>query len=540
MTELDNILGPASRSPSIADLCISRWKGQVVATLDDSGAVCRLRCRPTDLPRLCKWLTEEIDYAFATLVAEESAGPAWLLTYVLYKDADSPWVHVELPLDGHAPTVPSVVDLARGPSVDWHEREVEDLFGLRFEGHPRLGEFVLHEDWPEGVNPMRGGFDARRRLERRERDAAWRPPTILEAQGSFSMPIGPVFADFAEAAHFLLETVGEDVVHTIPRFFYKYRGVEKIAEGQPVDRVLLLAERFAGTSAFAHGLALCQAVEKICGTEVPPRANALRTALAELERLRSHAATITGICNSTALAVATSQAALVEEDLLRLSCEVARHRYLFGMVSPGGLACDLSDSQCRRLGSGVEEAAERLGELHRMLRYSSSFLDRLEEVGIVSHEAAVSYGLVGPIARASGLARDLRKLRVYAAYDAVDFTVPVEQEGDGYARLRVFFQEVEQSVAIIRQILGSLPTGEVWADHADWRAGAVLAAVEAPSGATFHWLRLREDGTVARYRVTPPSFTNWHGFHLAAENFAFQDFPIILASFGLSNAECDR
>ena len=72
------------------------------------------------------------------------------------------------------------------------------------------------------------------------------------------------------------------------------------------------------------------------------------------------------------------------------------------------------------------------------------------------------------------------------------------------------------------------------------RAGAVLVAVEAPLGAAFHWLRLDEDGKVIRYRVTPPSFTNWHGFHLAAENFAFQDFPIILASFGLSNAECDR
>ena len=77
-------------------------------------------------------------------------------------------------------------------------------------------------------------------------------------------------------------------------------------------------------------------------------------------------------------------------------------------------------------------------------------------------------------------------------------------------------------------------------DHVRLRAGAALAAVEAPLGAAFHWLRLDEDGKVIRYRVTPPSFTNWHGFHLAAENFAFQDFPIILASFGLSNAECDR
>ena len=361
----------------------------------------------------------------------------------------------------------------------------------------------------------------------------WRQGPLPCRSGRF-FPISP------SSAHFLLETVGEDVIHTIPRFFYKYRGVEKIAEGQNVGRVLLLAERFSGTAAFAHGLAFCQAIEAICGTKVPTRARALRTVLAELERLRHHAAVITGICNSTALAVATSQAALIEEDLLRLSCKVAEHRYLFGVLKPGGLALDIPDETCSDLSVTVGAIVGRLHELHGMLRYSSSFLDRLEEIGGVSNEQALSYGLVGPVARASGIARDLRKLFPYAAYDAVGFTVPIEQEGDGYSRLRIFFQEAEQAAMIIRHVLQILPDGPVCAEPADWYAGAALGAVEAPAGGAFHWVRLSGDGTVARYRITPPSFANWHGFHLAAENFAFQDFPIILASFGLSNAECDR
>jgi len=530
------VVGPTN----IAELCNVRWRGRAVATLDQAVGSCRIACRPQDLPALVRWLTEEVGYAFATLIVEETSKMAWCLTYIFYKEADAPWACLELQVDERAGSVPSIVGLAIGPSVDWHEREAEDLFGLKFEGHPRLGEFVLHEDWPEGVNPMRRSFDERQRLKLREPEPEWRPPTIVVAPGSFAMPVGPVFSDFAEAAHFLLETVGEDVIHTIPRFFYKYRGVEKIAEGQSVDRVLLLAERFSGTAAFAHGLGFCLAIEAIRGIAVPARAKALRTVLAELERLRHHAATIAGICNSTALAVATSQAALIEEDVLRLTCEVARHRYLFGAVVSGGLAWDLTEGQCNRLGAAVVDIAERLDHLHRMLRYSSSFLDRLEEVGLISTEVAVSYGLVGPIARASGLTCDMRKLLPYAGYDAADFLVPVEREGDGYARLRIFFREAEQSASIIRQVLATLPAGDIRADAADPRAGAALAAVEAPSGAAFHWVRLRQDGTVARYRVTPPAFTNWHGFHLAAENFAFQDFPIILASFGLSNAECDR
>jgi formate hydrogenlyase subunit 5 len=535
-----NIAPEVLRPTNIADLCNARWRGRAAATLDQAVEICRIECHPEDLLALTGWLTEELDYAFATLIVEESSKAAWVLTYVFYKADDAPWVCLELRVDARVGSVPSIVGLAVGPSADWHEREAEDLFGLKFEGHPRLGEFVLHEDWPEGVNPMRRSFDARQRLKFRESEPEWRPPTIVVAPGSFAMPVGPVFSDFAEAAHFLLETVGEDVIHTIPRFFYKYRGVEKSAEGQPVERVLLLAERFSGTAAFAHGLGFCQAVEAIWEISVPARARVLRTVLAELERLRHHASTITGICNSTALAVGTSQAALIEEDLLRVTCEVARHRYLFGAVVPGGLAHDLTDAQCRRLSTVVAEIAGRLDHLHRMLRYSSSFLDRLEEVGLISNEVAVSYGLVGPIARASGVARDLRKLRSYAAYEAADFVVPVEQEGDGYARLRIFFREAEQSAAIIRQLLATLLGGDIRTDSPEHRGGAALAAVEAPSGAAFHWVRLREDGTVARYRITPPAFTNWHGFHLAAENFAFQDFPIILASFGLSNAECDR
>ncbi len=540
MTTLERVTDDAALTTKIVDLCNSRWRGRIVARLDDGAGVCRIESPPEQLPQLWEWLGREIGYAFATLIVEESPGKGSLLVYVFYRDAPSPWVYVEVRLDARAGAVPSVSGLINGPSADWHEREVEDLFGLTFEGHPRLGEFVLHEDWPDGVNPMRHSFDARQRLAPQEPNAKWQPPTIVTAPGSFAMPIGPVFSDFAESAHFLLETVGEDVIHTIPRFFYKYRGIEKIAEGQPVDRVLLLAERFSGTSAFAHGMGFCQAVEAICGIEVPPRARALRTAIGELERLRHHAGAITGICNSTALAVATSQASLIEEELLRLSCEIARHRYLFGLVNPGGLSYDLSNHQCRHLAEAVGGIAVRLDELHQMLRYSSSFLDRLEEVGMVSTEVAVSYGLVGPIARASGINRDIRKLRPYAAYDVIDFTVPIEQEGDGYARLRVLFREAEQSASIIHQVLVSPPEGEVCASHATWRAGAALSAVEAPLGAAFHWVRLREDGTVGRYRVTPPSFTNWHAFHLAAENFAFQDFPIILASFGLSNAECDR
>jgi len=136
--------------------------------------------------------------------------------------------------------------------------------------------------------------------------------------------------------------------------------------------------------------------------------------------------------------------------------------------------------------------------------------------------------------------RDLRRGQPYGGYDQLGFSVPVEQEGDGYARLRILFAEAEESARLVEEVASGLPGGAVLCPAFEVPPGAALGWVEAPRGAAFHWLRTGEGGRVVRFRVTPPSFTNWHGFHLAAENFAFQDFPIIMATFGLSNAESDR
>jgi formate hydrogenlyase subunit 5 len=528
-----NHLRPIDLSEAIA----KRWHWQINVSCDAEVFQCYAECDRKNLLDLCQWLIYEMEYDFAGLVVEETAED-WLVRYIFNGGQASDQVQVCLRLNKAEKTIPSISRIIH--AADWHEREAWDLFGLVFEGHPRLVNIVLHEEWPEDVHPLRKDFDASQPYPHRQVDPSWRPHSFVQAPGVFMMPIGPVFSDVAESALFLLESVGEDVIRTTPQFFYKFRGVEKIAEGQDVDRVLLLAERFSGTSAFAHSLAFCQAVETICKVSVPARAKALRVVYAELERFRHHLAAIAGICNSTALAVATSQAGILEEEALRLSCSLTGHRYLFGLNLPGGVSLDLSFEQCEFLSDSVQVLFRKLERLFNLLRYSSSFLDRLEEVGMVTKEQARSYGLVGPIARASGIARDLRQVLPYAAYSEVSFEVPKEEEGDGYARLRVLFREAEQSVHILRKVLAFLPKGAAAADQVTKQPGAALGWAEAPRGATSHWVRINEEGRVARYHPTTPSFTNWHGFHMAAEDFAYQDFPIIMATFGLSNAECDR
>ncbi len=126
---------------------------------------------------------------------------------------------------------------ARVHAADWHEREAEDMFGLVFEGHPRLGDFILHDDvWQEGVEPMRRAFDPERAIAERRPRENWRPRRVVEAPGVFVMPVGPVFSGEAESVNFQLETIGEEIIRAFPRLFFKYRAVEKMAEGPRAGR----------------------------------------------------------------------------------------------------------------------------------------------------------------------------------------------------------------------------------------------------------------------------------------------------------------
>ena len=511
-----------------------RWPDLALCSLDAQNSICEIIIANPDLPELCRWLFER-EFSYAGLIVEEGASE-WRLRHVFYDRIG--WIHVLARAPLTEKVFPSIVKFVH--AADWHEREAEDLFGLIFEGHPRLGDFVLHDDaWQENVDPMRRHFDLHSAMLYRKPRTDWRPHRIVREPGAFVMPIGPKFSGVTESVHFLLETVGEDVIRFTPRLFYKWRAIEKLAEGKTVDEVLLLAERFAATTAFSHGLAFCQAAERICDTDVPPRAKILRVFLAELERLRQHAGAIQEICESTALVVSASQAGIFEEEMLRISCELTGHRYLFGLLAAGGLLCDLPDKACRSAFLKSKEILTGLDGLESRLRVSSSFLDRLEEVGIVANHTAAAYGLLGPIARASGLVRDLRRTRPYSDYEKFQFYVPREKEGDGYARLRLLFSEARQSVRIMEQAVAALQEGHI-RELPQLREGAALGWVEAPRGAAFHWLRLDEQGRVQRYHIIPPSFANWHGFHLAVEKFAFQDFPIMLSTFDLSVAENDR
>ncbi|CAM5779542.1 hydrogenase large subunit [Castellaniella caeni] len=518
----------------LARLCAQLPK----AGVQDVGPWVELRPPLAALRTVAAALVTTFGCEFATLVTEAcDADDAYVLRYFFYQPQESVLVAIRLAATGETP-LPAIGSQVHAAA--WHERETEDLFGIPFAGHPFLGDYVLHDAlWPEHLAPMRHGFDARQRVAGSGVGAAWQPRRILQQEGAITFPVGPIWADDNEAGLWLLETPGEQILGGLTRLFYKYRAVEKIAEGLAPGRALLLAERFSGSAAFAHAYAFCRALEAVARCQVPPRAHVLRAVFAELERIRYHAATIAELAGSTSLAVGKSMSQELEERLLRLSAQVCGHRYLFGLCVPGGLALSPGADALAVLRAGIADAADEFARLERLFVRTSSYLDRIEEMGVLRPDVADLYGVVGPVARASGRTVDLRRALPYGVYATRVPEIACETEGDGYARLRVYFAEVRASVALIQTLLAQLPQGAV-STKCRPAAGAAMGWVEAPAGGTFHWLRVDEDGLIRRWRIAPPGFRNWHAFHRALEGAAFQDFHIIMASFGLSVAESDR
>ncbi len=409
-----------------------------------------------DLPAAVEQLPSAPGRLFLGLVVEEQEPPTpWHLQY-WWAEPDSSWLVVDVAAPD--PSIPSISSLEF--AADWPEREAEDLFGIAFAGHPQLGDFVLHdEDFGESAVPMRqvaGGHGTTAAA-----GDAYRPPRIVEAPGGFLMPVGPVFSGIQESVRFLLETVGEEIMHAQVRLFYKYRGVEKLMEGHAPDRALLLAERVNGTQATAHALAFATAVERMAGAPAPMRAQMLRTLLAEWERIRSHVGTLAGIVESTGLSVPANHLIAAEERLLQQSAEHWGHRYLFGLVAPGGLTGDPGPAALGAMAAEAERVVSDVLRVCDRLTFDNSFLDRLEMVGVVPPARAATLGLVGPVRRASGAEMDFRRSHPYAGYDQVPPAVAVEVEGDGYARFRVFRRELEASLHLIQQLVHQIPAGPV-------------------------------------------------------------------------------
>lgn len=474
----------------------------------------------------------------AGVFAEDArAGANAFLVYYLYAfDAAHGFILVRVPVAPDQPELPSLTNAVHG--VNWQEREIQDLFGIRLLGHPNPRRCVLHDDWP-AVHPLRKDFDLRAPL----------PPFSgprhkfreVEGEGVFQVPVGPVHAGIIEPGHFLFSVAGEPVLYLQLRLFYVHKGVEKLFESLPVHHAVRLAESISGDSSFAHATAFCHAIERAAGVEAPPRARALRTLCLELERLYNHVADIGAICTDVAFVTAHMHAMRLKERVLRLNEELTGNRLLRGMACLGGVRFDFDPGRLSALAGTADAFEQEFGDLVELIRAHSGTRDRLETTGVLKPEIARDLGIVGIAGRASGLDRDLRRDFPHAFYDQVRFTVPVFQEGDVQRRLAVRREEIIQSIAILRQVLQQLPGGPISTPVDEVPPDRLaLGYVEGWRGEIFHWVHTAPGNRLARCKVKDPSLQNWPALSEAILGNIIPDFPVVNKSFNLSYSGTDR
>jgi Ni,Fe-hydrogenase III large subunit len=426
-------------------------------------------------------------------------------------------LRVEIPPDDR--TYPSLTPLV--PAAQWDERECHDLHGIVPAGHPDLRPLVIHEPDPP---------------------AAPYKSFVAHGSGVYQLPVGPIHAGVIEPGHFRFSAVGESVLYLDARLFYTHRGLERFVEGRTFAEALPIVERACGVCTVTHATVYSRAVEQLTDTEIPPRARAARVLLAEMERLYNHVGDLGNMCAGVGFNFGTSRLGWQKERLLRLNEALTGHRYLMGVVAPGGLRLDLEKRGLVGLGAAVAEIEHEVRSIVRLLVRSDSFMSRLHGTGILTRAEALRLGALGVAARASGLPDDLRRDRPADGYADIEVPQIGSATGDVAARFHVRAQEAAVSAALIKELAGSLPAGPAMVvPPGGPRSGSVaLAGAEGPRGASWLWLMAGADGRIERLHLRSASYANWPVLASVVPGNLVPDFPLINKSFELCYACTDR
>jgi Ni,Fe-hydrogenase III large subunit/Ni,Fe-hydrogenase III component G len=448
--------------------------------------------------------------------------------HYLFAHGGANWfVHATVTVDGRTPTLPSLA--TRHFPASRFEREMADLFGIEPLAHPDSRPLVRHAFWPIDYFPLRKDAEPREFAD----DGQPFPFQPVGGEGVYEIPVGPVHAGIIEPGHFRFSVVGETIIDMKARLYFTHQGTEKLFEGRsPADGVAL-AERISGDTSVGHALAYCQALEAAAGTVVPPRARWLRVVLLELERLYNHVGDVGMILNDTGFAVAHAHCFRIRERLLRLNRRVTGHRLLRGGLTPGGVTLDAPGGV--DVASEVEAAVRDFDEIVGISLARTLVADRLDSTGRLTTRTAADHGVLGFVARASGIDVDVRRDHPFAAYAELPPRVSVHVAGDVRARTLVRVEEARESARLIRRALETLPESALAASLGPLPPLApAFSLVEGWRGAIVHWVMADARGGLERVKVLDPSFLNWPALSHALLTNIVPDFPLCNKSFNQS------
>lgn len=440
-------------------------------------------------------------------------------------------IWLELRLDGVALAVPDLTDVF--PCAGRMQRAMTDLVGIAVQGSRDARPWLEHGLWPPGARPLQSGAQV-------GAATAGKLPTDypfvrVEGDGVHEIAVGPVHAGIIEPGHFRFSVVGEKVLRLEEHLGYTHKGIERrFTELAPLDG-FRLAGRVSGDSTVAYAWAYCMALESAWDRVPPPRANWLRGLMLERERVANHLGDLGALGNDAGLAFGLAQFSRLREDWQRLSGEAFGHRLMMDVVIPGGVAQDLTPAMLERLRQQCDHIEREVRVLRAVYDEHAGLQDRFLGAGRVTPQLAAQLGLTGLSGRASGQAADLRCDHAWPPYDSLAVKLATHRGGDVAARVAVRFNEVLESLRLIRAICAGLPKGDTRIVP-QAPVGAAIGAgwVEGWRGEVFVALELADDGRILRCHCHDPSWQNWPVLEHAIIGNIVPDFPLINKSFNLS------
>jgi NADH-quinone oxidoreductase subunit D len=344
------------------------------------------------------------------------------------------------------------------------------------------------------------------------------------------IPVGPYHPLQEEAEFFQLTVEGETVTDIDVRISYNHRGIEELSTHMTFDQVPFLVERVCGICSASHPLAYVQAVEDIADVQVPERALYCRTIVNELERIHSHILWLGLAGHFIGYNTVFMWAWRYREPVLDLLEKVTGSRINYANAKVGGVRRDVPDEYREEIIRTMDEITPPVEMLTQAVLDDPVLHARLKGVGVLRREDAISYGVLGPTARGSGLPIDVRRDHPYAAYDRVDWKVITQEEGDVFAKAVVRLLETMESVKIVKQAVREMPQGPLDAGLKDVPPGEATGHVEAPRGETFHYVRADGGNSPARHKIRAPSYNNVPSCKATCIGETISDVTITLAA----------
>ncbi len=502
------------------------------------------------------------------------------VVYTLFSLDRNEYLRVKVPLAEDHATVESLCGV--WPNANWYEREVWDLFGIRFDNHPFLERLIMPRSWKG--HPLRKEHPARatdmpvfqlpeedvmaeeERL--RFRPEEWGLKRESDDSDFIFLNIGPQHPGTHGVLRVVLQLDGEVILDAVPEIGYHHRGAEKMGERQSWHTYIPYTDRIDYLAGVQNNLAYLLGVEAMAGITVPPRGQVIRVMVSELFRIASHLVWYGTFAQDVGQMSPVFYMFNDRERAFGMVQAITGARMHPSWFRIGGTAHDLPKGWEKMFREFLDWMPERLREYDKIVMKNKIFKARTQGVGVITTEQAIDWGATGPMLRSTGLEWDFRKKQPYTGYENFEFDIPTATHGDCYDRAVVHVEEIRQSLRIIEQCAKNMPEGPYKSDHplagppikdhtmhdietlinhflgVSWGpvipAGEALGAIEAPKGNNGYYLV--SDGSTVSYRtrIRTPSFAHMQMLPVMTRGLMVPDLLAILGSMDFVLADIDR